>query len=178
MPSLINFEFQPKKFVHAAAYLAARCPDMTKMKLFKLLFFADQAHLSSYGRPIIGDTYIKMKNGPVPSEAYDIVKRHAAHSLANKYLSVSDIHIGVRHPADVRELSESDIEVLDSIIRIHGKRSALELSDLSHRERAWHLAATNAPMDYRLFLNDDNKEMLDIIKEEQESRELLASASF
>ncbi len=43
-------------------------------KLFKILYFADQKHLASYGRPITGDRYIAMKDGPVPSIVYSIMK--------------------------------------------------------------------------------------------------------
>ena len=43
-------------------------------KIFKALFFADQEHLSRYGRTITGDVYIAMNYGPVPSKTDDIFK--------------------------------------------------------------------------------------------------------
>ncbi|OQY45782.1 MAG: hypothetical protein B6240_08350 [Desulfobacteraceae bacterium 4572_87] len=43
-------------------------------KVFKILFFADQKHLSRYGRPVVGDYYVAMRHGPVPSRIYDILK--------------------------------------------------------------------------------------------------------
>ena len=43
-------------------------------KLCKILYFADQRHLSLYGRSITGDTYIAMQYGPVPSNVDDILK--------------------------------------------------------------------------------------------------------
>ena len=43
-------------------------------KLFKILYFAEQKHLLQYGRTITGDRYIAMKDGPVPSNIYDLLK--------------------------------------------------------------------------------------------------------
>ena len=42
-------------------------------KIFKTLFFADQEHLSRYGRTITGDVYIAMNYGPVPSKTDDMI---------------------------------------------------------------------------------------------------------
>ncbi len=39
-------------------------------KVFKILYFADQKHLVNYGRPITGDTYVKMQYGPVSCVVY------------------------------------------------------------------------------------------------------------
>ena len=43
-------------------------------KLFKSLYFAEQKHLVRYGRTIVGDKYIAMKDGPVPSKIFDLIK--------------------------------------------------------------------------------------------------------
>ena len=60
MSRRIAFEFDVEKFVNASVYLVERCPEVTKMKLAKLLYFADKEHLLAYGRTITGDRYIKM----------------------------------------------------------------------------------------------------------------------
>ncbi len=39
-----------------------------------MMYFADRLHLERYGRFICGDSYVAMKNGPVPSFTYDILK--------------------------------------------------------------------------------------------------------
>lgn len=43
--------------------------------VFKVMYFADRKHIAEYGRTILGDTYVAMKNGPVPSKIYDCVKK-------------------------------------------------------------------------------------------------------
>src|SRR6185295_5585336 len=123
MPAL-TFEFEPEKFVEASVYLTERCPLMTKMKLFKLLFFADKKHLLRYGRPILGARYIAMKDGPVPSQAYDIVKNNYHHF--HEKLLVSGHEISARQPASVDSLSDSDIEVLDEVCSEYGSLTAAQ----------------------------------------------------
>src|SRR5260370_40593805 len=76
----ISSAFTVQKFVNAAAYLPRQC-EVTKMKLAKLLYFSDKSHLLTYARPIIGDRYIKMDFGPVPSQAYNLMK-HDERALA------------------------------------------------------------------------------------------------
>jgi len=43
-------------------------------KILKILYFAEQRHIAILGVPIFNDSYIAMKNGPVPSNLYDIFK--------------------------------------------------------------------------------------------------------
>ena len=68
---IFNFE----KTINSALYIAERIKIKDFHRVFKILYFADREHLSKYGRPITGDTYIKMSDGPVPTKLYDIFKR-------------------------------------------------------------------------------------------------------
>src|SRR5947209_1364440 len=123
-PIKIRFEFTPDKFVNAAAYLTSRCPDMTKMKLFKLLFYSDKKHLLQYGRPILGDVYVRMENGPVPSAAYDIIKRKRDRELLDRHLSIRGSRLVLKQGPDLNALSDSDVEALDAVLHEHGRKSA------------------------------------------------------
>ncbi|MFB3902421.1 MAG: Panacea domain-containing protein [Acidobacteriota bacterium] len=55
----------------ALTFLAANVKGLSKLPAAKLLYFADKYHLTRYGRPVIGDQYVKMEYGPVPSKALD-----------------------------------------------------------------------------------------------------------
>src|SRR5229473_2927158 len=66
----IKFEFNLDKLIHAIAFFCAKgIQDLTKLKVAKLLYFADKKHLLEHGEPILGDTYFCMQFGPVPSFA-------------------------------------------------------------------------------------------------------------
>ena len=44
------------------------------MKLIKLLYIADREMINQVGYPITGDSYCSMKNGPVLSRLYDLIR--------------------------------------------------------------------------------------------------------
>lgn len=67
--------FQYEAAVNALLFVLSELGGKSDMhKLCKILYFADQRHLSLYGRSITGDTYIAMQYGPVPSNVDDILK--------------------------------------------------------------------------------------------------------
>jgi uncharacterized phage-associated protein len=173
------FEFNPEKFIAASAYLSQRCPDMTKMKLFKLLFFADKQHLSNYARPIFGGRYIAMKDGPVPSEGYDIVKNdyHEFHRTIEVVERYKLRLLSAEDSALAKKLSRSDRRVLDEVASRLGRLSAKQLLDMSHTEPAWSRAELNAEMDYSVLLEAADPIVRQLVEEDQVVRDLIRDQS-
>ncbi len=66
-----NLDF--KKLIVCLIYFASHCSDMTKLKAIKLSYFLDKYHLVKYGRPVLGDNYVLMGLGSVPSMTLDII---------------------------------------------------------------------------------------------------------
>jgi len=59
-PCAIRFKYDVEKFANAVAYFASiNIPDLTKLKISKLLFFVDKLHLQRYGRPVTGDVSLR-----------------------------------------------------------------------------------------------------------------------
>ncbi len=178
MSRQLDFVFDVQKFVNATAYLAAHCQDFTRMKLAKLLYFADKEHLRSYGRPIIGDRYVKMEYGPVPSKAYDMIKHDERvdvedQGLFDRHFEVVGNDIRLRAQANLAYLSETDREALDDVLAKYGHLTPIQLSKLSHREPAWQKATMNSWMDYRLLLLGD-EEISELVQQDQELKDALA----
>jgi uncharacterized phage-associated protein len=143
--------------------VAQRWPGITPFFLAKVLFFADRDHLRSYGRPVTGDSYIAMADGPVPSRVYDMVKDNldffgdpeaivAAIQINrnNVYPSVS-----ARREPNLDLLSETDVAALEEAVRFCREKSFAELSSLTHQEPAWFQAAANGVMDPELLVPED-----------------------
>lgn len=178
----LTFNFDALKFANAAAYLAQHCADLTRMKVSKLLFFADKTHLLWYGRPVLGDRYIKMEFGPVPSFAYNLMKRddRAAvedQEVFDRYLSVDGNDIKAKMPPDLNHLSETDLEALDFVLEHYGHLTPAQLSRISHNEPAWREAGMNDEMDYRLLLVDDPA-MAEIVQSDQQLRDALEQVKY
>jgi len=127
-------------------------------KLFKILYFADQKHLSKYGRPIIGDHYIAMEHGPVPSRIYDMIKIVRGDSFIDntmnldKFFEVSEHFIFPKQNPAMEELSESDLECIAESLEENQDLSFDKLKEKSH-DRA-----------YRRALRDDKISFVEIAK--------------
>lgn len=120
------------KAIEAIVYLASQINDPTKMKICKMLYFADKLHMSRYGRFITGDFYVAMEHGPVPSKIYDIIRRVERGEENDAFSVPNPRSIAPKRPADLYEFSDTDIECLEEILRDYGNKSAKQLRDMSH----------------------------------------------
>lgn len=129
-------------------------------KIFKTLFFADQEHLSKYGRTITGDVYIAMNYGPVPSKTDDIFKAVRGDSFfpagelgdyfhfTNNYIVKND-----KEP-DMDFLSQSDVMCLDNAIAKCKDLTFAQLTSLSHGF-AWQSTARDREMSFSDILREE-----------------------
>lgn len=167
----INFTFDEEKFVQTLALLASKdLPELTTLKVAKLLFLADKKHFTTYGRPILGDRYVGMKNGPCPSAALRVmngaVKEDSlpapVRTLIGKFLKVDPtrganaVFVPRREP-DLEVFSRSELRILEEVIREHGQKTGRQLVDETHEDPAYKMAwakrgsAKSADMPYELF---------------------------
>ncbi len=194
----LRFEFRIQKLVQALAYFAsAGVTDLTRLKAAKLLYFADKAHLLRYGRPIIGDRYVSMKNGPVPSASLDAMNEAITPDevrdaeIEQAFAAVAVDHAYPPNPRflaagepDLDVFSESDLEVLREVFEKYGRQSAYRLIELTHKEPAWVMsysrrgAGLQAPMPYESFFQgqpEDVQRVRELAEAQQEDREFVAA---
>lgn len=142
------FTLDTDKAIEAVLYVAARIKNPTLHSISKVLFHADKAHLSRYGRPISGDRYVAMKHGPVPSATYDILKAVRDRSAfplperAQGALEVQGYVVRPMRPADEAVLSFSEVECLTESASLHGAKPFGRLTAESHGA-AWEAADEN-----------------------------------
>ena len=118
----------------------------TQYEIVKTLFLADRAHLNRFGRPITYDNYFAMKDGPVPSFAYDLLKEsaQAIGRLPNQRAPWSRQPIGPKvseffdatYDAD-EDLSESDMEVLEAALATVMNLTFRQIRKLTHEDKAY-----------------------------------------
>jgi uncharacterized phage-associated protein len=135
-PSVIDspFTFDKTKAVETVIYVARKAPIPDRFHICKIIYFADKYHLQHYGRFLFGETYVAMKNGPVPSGAYDVIKT-ADETLPQK-LATNDFEVIALREPDYGLFSESDLEALDYAITTYGAMAFKRLMIASHDE-AW-----------------------------------------
>ncbi len=150
-------------------------------KCHKILYFADNEHLSEYGRSITGDTYVRMDFGPVPTCIYDLFKAVRGDSFFasqvddvrnNCFHFVNKRDIEAVASPDMSYLSESDIEILDKYIFKLKNKGFSEVSDASHGY-AWSHTAQNSVISVRDRLTEmgDSDEYIKYIEEQLQAEE-------
>lgn len=132
-------------------------------KICKILYFADQLHLSTYSRSITGDVYIAMQFGPVPSKIDDIFKAvrgdsyfsdsDFAKELKSNFHFINKYVVCADKPADMDYLSESDVECLDISIAKCKDKSFDALTELSHG-LAWQNTQRDRAMSVKDILRE------------------------
>jgi uncharacterized phage-associated protein len=158
---------QIKKIQAVLLYILRHFPEgVDYIKLFKILYFAQQEHLVRYGRPVVPESFYALKHGPVPSFSYKAFQ--AAESKTDIDDDFRDFLTGFKierkddtvsvyslSEPDVDELSASDRKCLDFSVNKHKDIDSYGLSELSH-DTAWTEA-------YNRAQNDPEKNMMTLI---------------
>ena len=158
--------------------------------LFKVMYFAQEEHLALYGVPIMYDTFVARKHGPVPSLTYKVLRVAEGKTMkvfaSELALSVTDGHqvvsLAPGTEADMDELSRSNVRILDKWIAHCKDIESFDLSELSH-DKAWQKAIRQTERtgeDTKISLYDmaasggPSKDMLQVVKERQINRKALS----
>lgn len=137
-------------------YVLSHSPQgMDYIHLFKIMYFAQQRHLVTYGSPLMEDTFMALKHGPVPSLTYKVIRAseqngHFDETVMQDFctsLTVKNVDgrpiVYAAADCDLEEFSKSDIAVLDACIKDYWSVGSFDLSDLSH-DLAWKRARRTA----------------------------------
>lgn len=171
---MVKDVFNIEKAKAAILFITQKVGETDLLKIFKILYFAEQKHLAKYGSLIIADRYIAMKNGPVPSKIYDFFKGlrgdgyviseaenfYKAFEITNNYIVT-----GKEEP-NFDYLSKSNIVCIEDAIRENHSLTFRQLSDKSHDD-AWKNAYQDDDMNYIEIAKAGgaNEEMIKYINE-------------
>ena len=112
-----------KKFKEVLLYILNKVgakPNIDAAVISKLLYFIDFDFYEKYEEQLIGATYIKSSQGPVPAEFDLIIKQMIEDKeiiqIKNKYFEYSQIkYLPMRKP-DLSILKANEIEVIDKVL--------------------------------------------------------------
>lgn len=167
--------------------------------LFKVMYFAQQNQLKEYGLPIVYDTFVARKHGPVPTLTYKVLRgvegktdisspelKDFADSLDIQFSKDGHqvVHASKNAKCDMDELSVADVKMLDKWIDKCKNVDSFDLSDKSHEDKAWKRAKRQADKtgeDTKITMYDmaeaagASKAMLTVIRERQSVQNLIFS---
>lgn len=161
---------------------------MNYTKLIKLMYIADKKALECYNYSISNDDIVSMKNGPVLSVTYDLIKNTGGNkNIAgldewNRYFTKNHYELSFKKGAedkinailsdDALWLSDTDIEIIETVYNEYKSYSYTEMIDLIHDkslfpEVEWEKAgeySTSIPLSFISIMKTLNKSD-DTIKE-------------
>ncbi len=126
------FHLQSEKAMQAAAVLLQQHngQQMSYMRLLKLLYLADRKSLQKTGRPVTGDRVVSMKNGPVLSGLYDIIKgQHIDSPRWSEFIERSGYTVRLAHNPGNDQLSRFEIATLQEVAERFASYGDFELVD-------------------------------------------------
>ncbi len=123
---------------------------VTQYTILKTFFFADRSHLNRYGRPITFDNYKAMKDGPVASFIYDVLKNNVnfldafgvvgplwERTPAPEIAPRAFRYHMCRAKPDLDILSESEVEALSDAFATSTSLSFKQIKRLTHEDPAY-----------------------------------------
>lgn len=112
-----------------------------KVRLNKLLFYADSAHYKYYGASISGCRYAAIPMGPVPNNySYIFSLLESEGYLANELVSIKEkenekfIALKTFNP---ELFNNSELNILKDVLKKFQSLSTKEIMNISHKEKAW-----------------------------------------
>ena len=194
----IRFRFDSEKLVQTLAFFASRgVKGLDTLKAAKLLYFADRQHLLKYGRPIVGDDYYCMKNGPIPTvslgQIQDVVAAAPTGDHDQLFDEYFDVDRSPKYPQlvakkgpDMDVFSASDVEVLEDVAQKYGPKTSWELRNLSHEAECVKIAdeerkargTGSVRIPFEAFFKGTDSKLLPVLEKDQEDREFSESLNW
>jgi uncharacterized phage-associated protein len=133
--------FSEAKVTQMSAYFLNRIGGkMAYLKLMKLLYLCDRHSMAKYGDTMSGDRLVSMRYGPVLSGTLELFQSGSCplfeeHAWDDWIQSEPDYALSLKRPIqreDLDELSDRDIQVLESVCDAFGHMDKWDLVEYTH----------------------------------------------
>lgn len=147
----IPFDFEKLcDVIHFAA--SAVPPDrLGRVKLHKILYFADMLNFLRTGEPLTGEDYIKQRFGPTARHLNKalgtLAERGQVETRVRDFHGLDKYDFTALKPPGTNRLSSAERALLEDVIAFVCSHTANEISDLSHND-AWDMAQMGERIPY------------------------------
>ena len=138
-------EFDLDLVENIISYISSKVDNLSITSLNKYLWFIDFLSFNQRGVSITGLTYQKQKYGPIILDQ----KYKELSLLDDKYErydyedeNVTKTTITSKNNFDLSKLKDSEIKIINKIIKLLKNKSVTEISNLSHEEEGWKKTKT------------------------------------
>ena len=147
------------KFRELLLFIARRSerdPRFGAIKLNKLLFFSDFLAYLKFGKPITGQEYFALDQGPAPRYLVRIREQmvKAKEIAISRKQTLSGTHervLALREP-DPNKFEPAEIALVTGLLEACRGQSGSDLTELSHRFAGWRLAGDKETIPYEVAL--------------------------
>jgi len=137
-----HVQFDRSKMLAVVHYVCAKVPveELGRVKLHKILYFADMLHYAATGRPLTGVDYQKQPFGPAARNlkwAIQTLEKEGLLEVSRRdYFGFPKDDFISKRPPDPESLTERERALLQDVMDFVRLRAAREISELSHND-AW-----------------------------------------
>lgn len=124
--------------------------EISAMKLQKICFYIQSWYIAKNGRPLFKHDFQAWRYGPVSPRLYSYHRQKVT-------ISSNDNNI----QGNAKNISKEDQKFIESIVKIYGRYTGLQLSDMSHKQDPWKNARAGISKD----APSQNEIKIDSIKE-------------
>jgi transcriptional regulator with XRE-family HTH domain len=144
-----------KKFKQVFLYILEKVgakPNVGMTVLYKLLYFIDFDYYEKYEKQLMGLTYFKNTHGPAPRNFAKFIKEMTEQGelveVNSKYFTHEQKKFLPRKEPDLSLLNGRELEMIDDVLRRYSDKSAIQLSEMSHRDMPWKAAKSGENLEY------------------------------
>jgi len=149
--------FDKEKFKQVLHYIVSKVgtlDNVGKTILYKILYFSDFDNYELNETPITGERYLKLVNGPAPSDFENIVveleKEEKIKKVDAKYGAYTQIKFISLCQPDLNLLSANELQLIEKVINKLSNMTATQVSGYSHEDMPWKATKDNEEIDYEL----------------------------
>lgn len=172
----VNFPTVERKATDAVARLIEKCGgEADYLRISKLIYLADRKSILTRGIPIVGGHYFSMRKGPVIGEVMDFVKCRNAPRWKSTISPRKGNTLNLIAKPQYDSLTESELNILDSVVSEHLTRTTDELVGWCHQNcpEYEHVFFSRKPIELESILRNEGKSAEQIQRISERAKELV-----